>query len=84
MGASLVGEHLILGAWIVPFENFDRRRTLLRVMVMCDHMKESATQEERPSQAGLTRVGLKLPMTVSDPIVMSWKWTESEPTMRSD
>ena len=57
---------------------------VLRVKVMCDHMEESATQEKRPSQVGLTKVGLILPMTVSDPIVLTWRPTELEPRKRSD
>jgi hypothetical protein len=40
--------------------------------MLCVHMEESGTQERQPSQVGLTGVGLKLPMTVSDRIVMSW------------
>jgi hypothetical protein len=56
---------------------------VLKVKLMCNHLEESATQKERPSQVGLTKVGLKLPMTVSDPIVMTWRPTESEPRKRS-
>jgi hypothetical protein len=48
------------------------RQAVLREQMVCDRMEESGTEERRPSQqVGLTGVGLKLPMTVSDPIVMS-------------